>query len=495
MEINMKSMITSVPSWAKKTTGYICFVDSFSASENIKVDFSDAVYGRNKVKLEWHEKDNTLHHSSGFYGGNLQGIKNSIPYLTDLGIDLLYLTPIFEAVSNHKYDTVNYEKIDPHFGTENDLSALIESCHKNNIRIMLDGVFNHTSIEHEWYQKALKGDKRFKNYYKTNEEGYILFWNGIMTLPVLNQKNPEVQEYFYQAENSIVKRWLKFGVDGWRLDVAERLEKETITNIRKAMKEKYPDSLLIGEVVETYGKEWLQDGLLDGVMNYVFKGVTSNYFSNKIDAPEYMRELEQMFNEYPEDKLQTSWNIISTHDTSRMLYEVNNDESLFKLAAVLQFTYPGCPVIYYGDELGTSTGEKEVDNRLGMDWKCVKSFDNYLKSQPMPWQELNRYNSYHQFYKHMIWLRKKYSVLSEGNFIPIYSDGDVVAYMRSHNENYAFVIVNKGANRSVQLSIPDFIVNKSPVLQCRYGGNTPFHLNKNIIDFYIGSKNSYMFIS
>jgi cyclomaltodextrinase / maltogenic alpha-amylase / neopullulanase len=488
-------VVNCVPSWSKRAIGYICFIDSFSAANNIKSEFNGTVYGREKVKLQWHEIDNTIHHSSGFYGGNLQGVKDSIPYLKDLGVDYLYLTPIFEAVSNHKYDTINYEKIDPHFGNENDLKELIEACHKYGLRILLDGVFNHTSIEHEWYQKALMGDERYKNYYKINDEGYILFWNGIMTLPVLNHKNPEVQEYFYLSEKSIVRKWLDFGIDGWRLDVAERLDKETIAAIRKNMKTKYPDSLLIGEVVETYGKEWLADGLLDGVMNYVFKGVTSNYFSKKIDSAEYMNELTKMYLEYPADKLLSSWNIISTHDTHRMLYELNNDESLFKLAAILQFAYPGNPVIYYGDELGTKSGEKEVDNRIGMDWKCVKSYENYKRNQPMPWEEINRYNSYHQFYKHLVWLRKNYDVLSVGEFKPVYASNGVIAFMRMLNDKYAFIIINISENQSVNLSIPDEIAEKSPVLKCVYGGNTSFHLNKKNINFYIGSRNGYIFIS
>jgi len=482
------------PEWAGKSIGYICFVDSFASSENGRSELNGNVYGRDKIKLLWHEKDTTLHHSSGFYGGNLSGIKDSIPYFKDLGVNLLYLTPIFEAVSNHKYDTVNYEKIDPHFGNEADLKSLVEECHKNNIRILLDGVFNHTSIEHEWYKKAFQGNKRYKSFYKVNEEGYILFWNGITTLPVLDHTNPEVQEYFYKSDNSIVRRWLDLGIDGWRLDVAERLGQETINNIRKSMKDKYPDSLLVGEVVETYGKEWLQDGLLDGVMNYVFKGVTSNFFSGKIDAVEYNREMLQMYDEYPDRRLYSSWNIISTHDTHRMLFEVNNDESLFKLAVVLQFTYPGIPVIYYGDELGVIDGEKEIDNRTGMDWKCVKSYDGYLKSKPMPWDDLNRYNSYHQFYKHMVWLRKTYPILSEGSFRSILASDKVYAFMREHNGKSAFIIVNLGENISLKLGFPEDVVGKLPVLQCKYGGNAPFHINKKEMDFWIGSRNAYIFI-
>ncbi len=451
-------------------------------------------YGCQKVKLEWHEIDTTLHHSSGYYGGNLKGLSDSVNYFKDLGVNLLYLTPIFEAVSNHKYDTVNYERIDPHFGSEKDLFDLIENCHKNDIRIILDGVFNHTSIEHEWYKKAVSGDERFKKYYKINDEGYILFWNGIMTLPVLDHSNPEVQDYFYFSEDSIVKHWLKLGIDGWRLDVAERLGKETLANIRASMLEVNPDALLIGEVVETYGKEWLQDGLLDGVMNYVFKGVTSNFFSGRIDAKEYMRELNQMYAEYPSQKLRASWNLITTHDTHRMLFEVDSDESLFKIAAIIQFTYPGAPVIYYGDELGVRMGEKEVNNRAGMDWKCVKSYDLYKKSQPMPWEDLDRYNSYHQFYKHIIWLRKNYPVLATGDFLPIFADDKVAAFMRTSNQGNAFVIFNTGENRSIKFSIPDFVLDKSLVMQCKYGGNTPLHLNKKEMDFYIGSRNAYIFI-
>lgn len=485
------------PDWAKRAVGYLCFVDSFASSipdpDGKKEKYEGSAYGQDAVKLKWHETDPTLNHNSGFYGGDLAGASYASSYLADFGVNMVYFTPIFRALSNHKYDTLDHMQIDPQFGTMDDFDKMIKVFHSKGIKVILDGVFNHTSSEHEWYKKAMAGDEKYKAMYETNKDGYIIVWNGIKTLPVLNHKNPDVQKYFYDSPDCVVRHWLKAGADGWRLDVAERLSKDALRGIRKAVKAEGDDKLLIGEVVETYGKEWLDDGLLDGVMNYVFRGVTANFMTGKIDAENYMGELKKMYDEYPKEKLYTSWNLISTHDTNRMLYDVSNDESLLKLASILQFTYPGAPMIYYGDELGTVKGEKESQNRMGHDWEVINSYDRYLKTGAMEWDKVNRYNSFHQFFKHLIWLKKTFSVFDDGDFYPAYAGGDVAAYFRLSAKGMAFIIVNKGLNASVKLKIPREILERHPDMKCVYGGNGSFRPGTEELDFYVGGKNAYVF--
>ena len=486
------------PGWAKYSTGYLCFIDSFASSipdpEGKKDKYKGTAYGQEMIKLKWHETDPTLHHNSGFYGGDLKGAEYAASYLKELGIDLVYFTPIFKALSNHKYDTLDYMQVDPQFGTMDDFRKFVRTYHEAGIRVILDGVFNHTSSEHEWYKKAKAGDPKYRAMYKVNAEGYFIVWNGIETLPVLNHDNPDVKEYFYGGKDSVVRRWLKAGADGWRLDVAERLDKAALAAVRKAVKAEGDDKLLIGEVVETYGKEWLEEGLLDGVMNYVFRGVTANFMTGKIEGDKYMEELGRMQLEYPPEKLKCSWNLISTHDTNRMLFDVNGDEGMLKLAAVLQFTYPGAPMIYYGDELGTMKGEKEKQNRMGHDWEIINSYEKYRETGAMEWDKVKRYNSYHEFFKHMIWLKKTFPVLVDGEFVPAAGMGDIAAYFRVSDSGVAFIIVNKGHDASVKVKVTAEILKRAPDLRCAYGGNGYFRPRSEEVEFYIGGKNAYIFI-
>jgi glycosidase len=494
----MADFTDKTPDWSKNSIGYMCFVDSFASSVpdagGKQEQYTGEAYGQKIQKMKWHEQDQTLHHNSGFYGGDLKGATFAANYLQELGIDMVYFTPIFKAVSNHKYDTLNHRLIDPQFGTLDDFKKMIDVYHSKGIRVILDGVFNHTSSEHEWFKKAKAGEPKYKSMYVVNAEGYFMLWNGIETLPVLNHENPDVREYFYDGKDSVVKYWLQMGADGWRLDVAERLSRDTLARIRKAVKQCGPDKLLAGEVVETYGRQWLDDGLLDSVMNYVFRGVTDNFMTGKIDGKNYMSELVKMYNEYPKEKLYSSWNLISTHDTNRMLYDVNNDEGLLKLAAILQFTYPGIPMIYYGDELGTTKGEKEKENRMGHDWEVINNYEKYRQTGTMEWEKVNRYNSFHEFFKHLIWLKKTFISLSKGEFIEACATEDVAAYFRYTENECAFVIVNRGQNASVELTIPDTILKRNFRMKCAYGGNGYFTPAANASNFYIGGKNAYIFV-
>lgn len=239
-----------------KIVGYQCFVDSFAIGEKSVRDKSNlyprSVYGHPTKLLNWPDDFPEYCYGYAFYGGDLKGVANSVKnYLSELGIDMLYLTPIFKAESNHKYDTLDYTLIDHQFGDMGTFRELVETCHASRIALILDGVFNHTSYHHEWYLKALKGKSPFKDYYKRGEDGGFLKWNGTEALPVLDHSHPDVQSYLYDSPESVVLYWLEQGADGWRLDVAEGLGKEVIRRIKKAIRSRYPDRMLYGEVVES----------------------------------------------------------------------------------------------------------------------------------------------------------------------------------------------------------------------------------------------------
>lgn len=496
---------SSAPDWSSQVIGYQCFVDSFasgSASIEDKASlYTSTVYDKQPRRLNWTDECPEYSFGYSFYGGDQAGIINSIHhYLADFGIDLLYLTPIFKAESNHKYDTLDYLRIDPQFGDAAVFQKLVETCKSKNIKLILDGVFNHTSYHHEWYVKALKGEQPFVDYYQKDDNGRYLTWNGVETLILLNHEHADVQNYFYGSQHSIVQYWLDQGAAGWRLDVAERLGKEVIKRIKTCIQDNFNDKILYGEVIETYGKEWLGKQLLDGAMNYVFLGNTVNFLTDKITGETYLYELVKMYNEYPKEQLFNSWNIISTHDTNRMIFEVGGNENLFKIAVTLQFTYPGIPMIYNGDELGVMPGQKDKNNRQGLDWTRVdilklKSQSTRKSMQAMDWQRVNQYSSFYYFYKHLIWLRRNYKVFVKGEFVPAFFNDSVIAYFRVLDHSCALIIVNKAKTQEITITVPDEILKNKPTLKSVHGPIPKIQLQDRSVAITVHGQNALIFVN
>lgn len=490
--------------WSKNRIGYQCFVDSFAtggAPLSEKKDLYPAtVYNQPTRLLNWSDAFPDYCYGYAFYGGDLEGVKQSVSqYLADFGINMLYLTPIFKAESNHKYDTLDYKTIDPQFGDLSVFHELVETCHAHDIKLILDGVFNHTSYHHDWYLKALEGQAPYRDFYRKNEQGYYLNWNGIESLPLLNHDQADVRRYLYETPDSVVPHWLKLGADGWRLDVAERLGEDVIRRIKKSIQSHFDDKILYGEVVETYGNRWLGEDLLDGAMNYVFLGNTVNFLKNTINGEAYLYELDKMYREYPHEQLYNSWNIISTHDTSRMIHEVGGNESLFKIAVTLQFTYPGIPMIYNGDELGVMPGEKDRDNRQGLDWQRadilkLKAKEPWKVVNPMDWKRVNEYSSFHFFYKHLIWVKKNYPVLTEGDFVPAYHDDDVIAYFRTLENQAALIVVNRGQTREIQIPVPDRLWKQKLNLKGVHGPISHICLDGPSLSLTVNGMNALLFV-
>ncbi len=491
------------PAWAKQRIGYQIFVDSFAAGKPIEEKaelYAASVYDKDPTLLNWQDSFEKYNYGYSFFGGDLPGVRQSVQtYLADLGINLLYLTPIFLAESNHKYDTLDYRRIDPQFGSFEDFQNLLSDCHQHDIKVILDGVFNHTSYHHEWYKKARQGIPPFVDYYQKNEDGYFLNWAGVETLPLLNHNHPDVRACFYGDENSIVPYWLQQGADGWRLDVAEGLGVEVIQKIKTAMLKYSSNTALYGEVMESYGKPWLGDDRLDGVMNYVFLGTTVNFLRGDIDGEEYLHELNKMFDEYPTEQLKCSWNIISTHDTNRMITEVEGDENRFKMAVTLQFTYPGIPMIYYGDELGVAPGEKDVSNRRGMKWERVdilhrKGTEPRRPVQPMDWQRVNEYGSFHFFYKHLIWLRNTQPVLTDGDFLPAFASRDAIGFFRVDEKNAALVMINRGPRQQLEMPVPADLKRRELQLRGLHGPIRRLDLRGDSVSLDLEANNSFIFV-
>ncbi len=396
----------------------------------------------------WKRAENGDLDTTDFFGGNLKGIEEKLDYLKDLGITALYLNPIFEAHSNHRYDTGNYEKIDPFLGSEEDFRSLCKAAHKRGIKIMLDGVFSHTGDDSIYFNKygtyPNTGAYQSKEsvYYpwfkfKTWPEDYEAWW-GIKLHPEVDESNEDYQE-FVAGNDGILRRWMRAGADGWRFDVADELPDDFLDVARKAIKEENPDALFIGEVWEDatnkiaykLRRRYLLGDQLDSVMNYVLKDAVLHFVLTG-DSEVFEERLQGLVENYPPCGLHCAMNLIGTHDTPRVLTVLSGvnlpkdpaqqvalkltDEQLsiakqrLTVADILMFTLPGIPSVYYGDEAGMEGGHDPL-NRQFFPWGGE---DKHLQSLI---RSLGR-------------LRKNYPVFREGTLTILYSHQGVVVYRR-----------------------------------------------------------------
>lgn len=396
----------------------------------------------------WKREPNGDLDTTDFFGGNLKGIEQKLDYLKGLGVTALYLNPIFEAHSNHRYDTGDYEKIDPLLGTEKDFRELCAAAHKRGIKIMLDGVFSHTGEDSIYFNKygTYPGQGAYQSkqspYYpwfrfRSWPEDYSAWW-GIKLLPEVDESNPSYKEYI-TGKDGILRRWLRAGADGWRFDVADELPDDFLDAARIAIKEENPDALFIGEVwedattKESYGdrRRYLLGDQLDSVMNYVLKDAVIAYVLTG-DSEEFAERLRGLMENYPPCALNCAMNLIGTHDTPRILTTLSGREipkdpesqvkmelteeelkaakKRLKAADVLLFTLPGIPSVYYGDEAGMTGGHDP------------------LNRQYYPWGHEDE--ELQGLIVRLGALRKKYPVFKEGRLNILFADQGVVVYRR-----------------------------------------------------------------
>lgn len=346
---------------------------------------------------------------SDIYGGNLKGIIDKLNYIEDLGVNCIYLTPIFEAPSNHKYDIIDYYKVDSNFGDEKILRKLIEECHKRGIKVIFDAVFNHTSSEFFAFKDAVKNGKasKYYNWYIFDEEGDYECFGSSKNMPKLNTNCKEASDYVIE----VAKYWIReFGIDGWRLDVANEIDHKFWRRFRDEIKSVKEDAFIVGEVWDG-GESYLKGDQYDSVMNYPYMYALINYFAKKkITIEEFDNSINNLFVRYRTPIRSQLLNLIDSHDTSRFLYEAAGDTQKLKLAVFFQMTSMGIPMIYYGDEQGT-TGGNEPDCRRTINFdKGDKELFNH--------------------YKKLIAIRKNSSALKYGSFKKVYASDDVYVYKR-----------------------------------------------------------------
>ena len=309
-----------------------------------------------------------------FMGGDLEGVRQHLDYLVELGVNAIYFNPIFAARSNHKYDHGDYMTVDPHFGTNEEMKALVDEAHRRGIRIILDISQNHCGREFFAFADVVEkgAASPYKDWYHfesfpvagPDRPNYECWW-GIGTLPEFNHEHPEVRAYF----NKVTRYWMEeVGIDGWRLDVANEVPHEYWRLWRRLVKGIDPQAYIVGEIWGD-GSPWLQGDNFDAVMNYVWRDHLLDFFIEQSLSPsEFHRALSELLRRHPTTVSQAMFNLLGSHDTPRILTLAKGNRDKVKLAFLFQMTYPGAPVIYYGDEIGMKGG-KDPECRGAFPWE------------------------------------------------------------------------------------------------------------------------------
>lgn len=448
----------TTPDWVQDAVFYQIFPDRFAKSPRNPAS---------NLPFEPWDSPPTVH---GFKGGDLYGIAEKLDYLKDLGITALYLNPIFASASNHRYHTFDYYAVDPLLGGNDALRFLLDKAHRKNMRVVLDGVFNHASrgfwqFHHvlecgdgspykDWFHfdpERLSGKKHWGAYPGPHELkalqhgedsltaiGYRGWWN-LPALPKFNTNSPAAREFLL----GVAEHWIKFGADGWRLDVATEIDDDAFwQEFRRRVRKINPEAYIVAEIWHE-SRRWLQGDQFDAIMNYdVTKPVIaffggkhldlkvvhqqSNYHGihHAIDAHEFADRIDHNLGLYKQDVTYSQLNLLDSHDTPRFLSCVSGNKDSLKLAWLFMFTYPGAPCVYYGDEIGVD-GQHDPD--------CRKSF---------PWEESKWDKGLLGYVKELIALRKKNPALRRGDFKRLWSANGTYAFSRSLNGRTFVVAVN-----------------------------------------------------
>ena len=400
----------AAPAWARDAVVYNIFPDSFAAGKRL------APNGAPPCR-----------------GGTVRGVTENLDYIASLGFNCIYLNPIFAARSYHRYDTLDYYRIDPHMGAEDDLRDLVRRAHALGIRVILDGVFNHVSSDHPFFRDVLekgRASRYYSCFYALPETprlpaagelpGYTCF-SYVADMPKTNTADPFLRQYFCDVGAYWVR---KFDVDGWRLDVANELDDGFLRAFRASVKAAKSDALIVGEVWEN-AAHYLGGDMLDSAMNYDFRRYCRRFFAEQtVDAETFDTNVSTLLLRYNENALFAQLNLLDSHDVSRFLSLCGGKTERMELAVLLQMTFPGMPCVFYGDEKGLC-GESEPEYRRPMAWDA---------SSPLE-----------EVYRRMIALRKTHPALRYGSFHTELACGGVYRYSRVWSGTKITVAMNLGA--------------------------------------------------
>jgi cyclomaltodextrinase len=380
----------------------------------------------------------------GFQGGDLRGILQHLDYLLDLGVNAIYLNPIFLASANHRYNTSDYFQIDPRLGSLTDFQALVDAVHRNGMRIILDGVFNHCGRGFFAFTDVLENNDRsaYKDWFYIKQfpldaydnggdaQNYLGWWNH-KGLPKLNTGNTKVREYIF----SVARYWIEQGADGWRLDVPNEIDDDSFwEEFRHVVKSANRDAYLTGEIWDI-NPRWTNNTHFDGLMNYPVKDALAALLQGRENAFQFGQRIESIIKAYQRENLFAMYVPLDSHDTERFKSLVGSDTRKHKLAFLFQMAFPGAPAIYYGDEIGME-GDKDPDSRRAFPWRA-SNWDAELRL----WVRL------------LISLRKRTPALRRGEFVRLLADDGIYAFARILGEQNILIALNASAQEH-RIEIP-----------------------------------------
>ena len=407
-----------VPGWVKDAVFYQIFPERFANGDTANDPAGVEAWGGTPT-------------GRNFFGGDLQGIIDHLDYIHDLGVNAIYLNPIFAATTNHKYNTTDYMRIDPHFGDDAVFRKLLDSCHARGIRLVIDGVFNHVGVAFFAFADVrAKGQRSiYKDWFiihgfpvgPPSKPNYECWW-GYGSLPKLNTNNEAVRKYLFD----VTRKWTSMGIDGWRLDVPNEIPHDFWRAWRTLVKSINPDCYIVGEIWDN-ATAWLQGDQFDGVMNYRFRDPCLKFFAQETASPSaFDTALAHQRQDYPDEVNFALQNLLGSHDTERLLTMCNGDVDREKLAVLFQMTYPGAPMVYYGDEIGMTGGKAPA---------CRGT---------MIWDRKKQRSDLHAWYKRMIGLRRANPLWRRGSFETLKSGdtGRVYIYARKDGASCGVVVLN-----------------------------------------------------
>lgn len=432
--------VLKIPSWVKDTVWYQIFPDRFANGDESINPKDTKTWG-------------TPPTNDNFMGGDLQGVIDHLDYLKDLGVTGLYFCPITMGHTNHRYDTIDYMKIDPHLGDKKTLKKLVKEAHKRGMKIMLDAVFNHIGYYSKQWQDVIKNKEKSKykdwfyikdinkvdtplNKIDSKNIPYETF-SCVAEMPKLNTENEEVIEYLLEVGRYFIK---EFDIDAWRLDVSNEVDHSFWRQFRKEVKKIKSDVYILGEIWHN-SLPWLMGDQFDAVMNYPFADALIKFFcTNEIDEIEFKYRLNDIVSNYQMQTIESGFNLLGSHDTTRVLSYCNNNKDKFKLAYLFMFTQSGAPCIYYGDEVGM-TG--------------VQTKDCEGQRECMVWDEDKQDKEILTFMKKIISLRKRYSEFKLVNNEWVLAEDKVIIVKK---ENISIIINNNDFEKTIDL--PDYLKDK-----------------------------------
>lgn len=464
------------PDWVQHAVFYQVFPDRFAHSG--QVDHQD------EVRLKpW----GTPPEEQGFQGGDLYGIVNRLDYLEELGVTALYLNPIFASAANHRYHTYDYYEVDPLLGGNNALRELLDAAHARDIRVILDGVFNHASRGFWPFHHVLENgpDSPYVDWFVIDEwplrpyapdedtsHNYAA-WRGLPALPEFNTDHPEVREYIFD----VARHWIDFGIDGWRLDVPAEIDDRSFwQRFRDVVKTANPEAYLVGEIW-TEAPAWLEGDRFDALMNYPLLSPILSFFGadtlrdyekrhltiEPLGAEAFAREVERVLGRYDWDVTCAQLNLLDSHDMARAKWIVGDDGATLRQAVLFLMTMPGAPCIYYGDEVGMSAAG---------DPYCREAF---------PADEDAWNTELLSFYQQATGLRHRHAVLRTGQVEWIHAEERTVAFRRVLEDREAVVVLNAGRTPTTVDLTPDALLSSAlqPVWPPDTEEESGLHLNGN----------------